>query len=73
MPYASHPDDEIRFFVRRIDQRYRVAATGDGLEHTHHHGFTRKKAAYRFLDSVRAAYRGGRDLNLVHWNTEALD
>ena len=65
--------DELRFFVRRIDQRFHVTATGGGLEHTHEHGFTDKAEAYEFRDDIHAACERGRDLNLAHWDTVALE
>lgn len=64
--------DELRFFIRRIDQRWHLTATGDGLEHTHELGFDDKRKAYAFRDHVRAEYERGRDLHLAHWETAAL-
>jgi hypothetical protein len=69
--YDRDPD-ELRFFVRRIDQRWRLTATGDGLEHTHSHGFLDKDDAHTFRRQVRWAYENGRELNLAHWDTVAV-
>jgi hypothetical protein len=64
--------DDLRFSIRRIDQRWRVTASGGGLEHTHEHGFTDKGKAYDLRDRIRDAVETGRDLNLAHWETERL-
>ena len=74
MTYSHDQDpDPLRFFVRRIDQRWRLTATGDGLEHTHRHPFDEKEDAYGFRRQVRRAYEHGRDLNLAHWHTVPVD
>ncbi len=42
MTYSHDKDpDQLRFFVRRIDQRWHLTATGGGLEHTHRHSAPR--------------------------------
>ena len=64
--------DELRFFVRRIDQRWRLTATGDGLEHTHEHVFDDKDHAHTFRRQVCWAHENGRELNLSHWDTVAV-
>lgn len=71
--YDDRDPDDLRFFIRRTDQRWHVTAEGDGLEHTHKHGFTDKREAYDFRDEVRDACERGRALNLAHWDTVALD
>jgi hypothetical protein len=65
--------DDLRFFIRRIDQRWHVTATGGGQEHTHEQGFHDQGKAYDFRDQVRDACERGRDLNLAHWETVDLD
>ena len=70
--FYDRDPDKLRFFVRRIDQRWRLTAAGEDLEHTHQHGFLEKDDARTFLRQVRWAYQNGRELNLVHWDTVAV-
>ena len=57
----------LRLSIRRIDGRWRVAATDSELEHTHHHAFPSREAAERFKSRVHQALEHGRDLDLRHW------
>ena len=67
MPELPHLD------VRRIDQSYRVVATLEDLEHTHHTPFSDRGAAWRLIRKIKKHLLTGHDLNLAHWDTETIE
>ena len=59
-----------RVSVRRIDQKFHVVVTEDGLEHTHNKGMDDRSRAWKLAKRVRRHLEDGNALHLVHWHTE---